>query len=320
MTPIKRTALACLIVFFSCPGLAATPGFATRDLNPVLQPIFLPGYFNLSAESGWHIEHSFYITNTTQEDEADNEFVIIDAENYRYELMLGYRYHDWVVQSRLPFIATEGGQLDQTIEKWHDIFGFPEGDRKDYSRDQVNIQYIRDGVVEYSQADKSNGIGDLSIAVGHHPAGQVGYFVGIELPTGSESDFTGNEGIDLSFWLLGDAAVTESVSVYGLFGITFPADDGALEGLVADEIWVAQAGLTYRYNDDVLVFSQLDLHTQSIDGSDLEPFAHSLQIQLGLGFDNLFDDYRLDLFFSEDIAVGTAPDITFSLRLAHTLN
>ena len=317
MRQIERFVAVSLVLIASSPGLAATPGFATRDLNPVLQPIFLPGYFNLSAEPGWRIEHSFYVTNTTQEDKSGNEFAIIDAENYRYELMLGYRHNDWVFQSRLPLMATEGGQLDQTIEKWHDLFGFPEGDRADYPRDQVNIQYIRDGVIEYSQTEKSSGVGDLSIALGHHPAGEVGYFIGIELPTGSEEDYTGNEGIDLSLWLLGDAPITETVSLYGLFGITFPADDGALKGLVADEIWVGQAGMTYRYNDAVLVFAQLDFHSQSIEGSNLDAFGNSLQIQLGLGFDNLFDDYRLDLFFSEDIVVGTAPDITFSIRVAH---
>ena len=317
MRPIERLVLACLVTIVSCQGLAATPGFATRDLNPVLQPIFLPGYFNLSAEPGWRVEHSFYFTNTTQEDNAGSEFSIIDAENYRYELMLGYRHKDWVFQSRLPFMATEGGELDQTIEKWHDLFGFPEGDRNDYPRDQVNIQYIRDGVIEYSQTEKSSGVGDLSIALGHHPAGEVGYFIGIELPTGSEEDYTGNEGIDLSLWLLGDAPITETASLYGLFGITFPADDGALQGLIANEIWVAQGGLTYRYSDAVLMFAHLDFHSRSIDGSDLDAFGNSLQIQLGLGFDRLIDNYRLDLFFSEDIAVGTAPDVTFALRVSN---
>ena len=36
----------------------------------------------------------------------------------------------------------------------------------------------------------------------------------------------------------------------------------------------------------------------------------------GLGFLKLFDNHRLDLFFSEDIKVESAPDITFGLRLA----
>ena len=60
---------------------------------------------------------------------------------------------------------------------------------------------------------------------------------------------------------------------------------------------------------------QFDLHSKTIDDSDLDAFGNSLQIQLGLGFLNLIEDHRLDLFFSEDIKVGSAPDISFGARL-----
>lgn len=319
MKPARRLRLAaCLIMAVSGSNAAAGPGFATRDLNPVLQPIFFPGYSNLTEEQGWRVDHSLYITNTAQRKSSANESVVIDVENYRYELALGYRRDEWVWQLRMPYLANRGGEFDQLIENWHDLFGFPEGERKKLPRDQVKIEYVRDGVVEYSQTESSSGIGDVSIAVGKHPAGEVGYFVGIELPTGSESDFTGNEGIDVALWLLGDTKLGEASKLYGLFGVTFPADDGALEGLVVDRIWVAQAGLNHRFNDRVLGFTQLDLHSSTIDDSSLVAFGHSLQIQAGLGFDGLIENHRLDLFFSEDIDVGTAPDITFSLRVART--
>ena len=48
----------------------------------------------------------------------------------------------------------------------------------------------------------------------------------------------------------------------------------------------------------------------------LTAFGNSLQIQLGLGFPQLFENHRLDVFFSEDILVGSAPDISFGLRLS----
>ena len=204
------------------------------------------------------------------------------------------------------------------IEDWHDFFGFSNGDRDKFPKDQVQIEYIRDGEVVLSQTESSSGFGDVSIAFGHHPAGEIGYFVALEFPTGSESDFTGNEGIDVALWLLGDTGVSEKTNVYGLFGVTLPADDGALEGLVADQIWVAQAGMNHRFTDNTIGFAQLDMHSESLDDSDLKPFGHSLQLQLGLGFDNWLDKYRVDLFFSEDIDVGTAPDITFGARLART--
>ena len=41
-------------------------------------------------------------------------------------------------------------------------------------------------------------------------------------------------------------------------------------------------------------------------------------MQLGLGFPRLLGEQRLDLFFSEDILVGSAPDISFGLRLSRS--
>ena len=106
------------------------------------------------------------------------------------------------------------------------------------------------------------------------------------------------------------------MSLYGLVGLSFPADDGTLEGLIVDEIWVAQLGLEYRFSQNLVGIAQLDLHSETIEDSDLDAFGESLQIQLGLGFLRLFENHRLDLFFSEDILVGTAPDITFGARLS----
>jgi len=41
-------------------------------------------------------------------------------------------------------------------------------------------------------------------------------------------------------------------------------------------------------------------------------------VVVGVGFLRLFGEHRLDLFFTEDILVGTAPDISFGLRLSRS--
>ncbi|MBT8437341.1 MAG: DUF3187 family protein, partial [Gammaproteobacteria bacterium] len=261
------------------------------------------------------LAHSFYITNTLQEESKSDESLVIDAENYRYELGLSYRKDNWLTQVNIPFMANSGGELDGLIDGWHDFFGLPEGDRDDFPKDDINIAYVRDGVVEYSQDGSSSGLGDLSIALGHQLTDGPAVFVGVELPTGSQSDYSGNEAIDLAIWVTHEQQIDTEMTVYGLFGLSFPGDDGSLEGLVVDEIWVAQAGLDYRFNDNLIATVQLDFHSETIADSDLKAFGNSLQIQLGLGFLQLFENHRLDLFFSEDIMVGTAPDITFGARL-----
>jgi hypothetical protein len=297
-------------------ALIAASGYATRDLNPMLQPIYLPSLVLVSAENGWRVDHSFFITNTFQKMDRGNESLIIDVENYRYELDFSHRRNNWLTQVSIPLLANRGGELDSLIEGWHDFFGMPNASRDKFPQDELNIEYLRDGVVEYSQTGSSSGVGDIALAVGYQPAGKTAYFAGIELPTGSASDFTGNEAIDVAFWLSRELPVNANMNAYGMLGISFPGDDGQLQGLVRDHVWVAQLGLDYRFRDDYVATAQLDLHTSVIEDSDLKAFGESVQLQLGLGFLNLLEDHRLDLFFSEDILVGSAPDISFGLRLA----
>jgi hypothetical protein len=178
------------------------------------------------------------------------------------------------------------------------------------------VAYSRDGVLEYSQDKSSSGLADISLALGYQLSAETRYFVGIELPTGSASNYSGNEAIDFATWVTSEKLIDAELSIYGLFGVSFPGDDGNLQGLLVDKIWVAQLGTQYRFTDGLAGTVQLDWHSQIIDDSDLTALGDSLQIQLGLGFLELIDNHRLDLFFSEDIKVESAPDISFGLRLA----
>jgi hypothetical protein len=305
-----------MLVFASGQAANTAAGLATRDLNPVLQQFYLPAYTPYRSDDGWRIDHSFYVTNTSQKETSGNENLIIDVENYRYQLGLRFRKHNWLGQVDVPFIANSGGELDGTIESWHDIFGLPNGDRDDLPSNQIDVEYTRDGVVEYSQDKSSKGLADISLALGYQLSAETRLFVGIELPTGSESDYSGNEAVDYATWVSYENLIDTELTLYGLLGISFPGDDGNLQGLLVDEIWVAQLGTQYFFNDGIAGTVQLDWHSRIIDDSDLTAFGDSLQIQLGLGFLKLIDKHRLDLFFSEDIKVESAPDISFGIRLA----
>ncbi len=311
-----RGLLAGLVALaLSAPVAGAGPGLATRDLNPILQPVYLPRYAAPPAADGWRVAHDLQITNTYQEQERDGESLVIDVENYRYTFDLGYRRGAWSFAASVPFVASRGGELDQLIEEWHDLFDLPQGGRTRAPRDRVEIRYRRDGITEFSQTESSSGLADLALSLAYHAPGGFGYHVAIELPSGSESDYSGNESVDWALWLTRTRDVDETLTVYGLLGLSFPGDDGALAERVAARIWVAQLGLDYRVGATLSVMAQLDLHSRWLDRSSLKAFGNSAQLQLGLGFDGLLDDHRLDLYFSEDILVGSAPDITFGARL-----
>jgi hypothetical protein len=213
-------------------------------------------------------------------------------------------------------VSNRGGQLDGLIEDWHDFFKLPEGDRAGKPRDQINIAYSRDGSVEYQQDSSSSGLADISLALGYQAQNGTAWFAGVELPTGSADNYSGNEAVDLALWLSHEWQLDEGTCSFALFGVSLPGDGGDLEGLVVDQIWVSQLGVGFQINPSIIATAQLDMHSCTIDDSELDAFGNSLQIQLGLGFPQLFSNHRLDLFFSEDILVGTAPDISFGVRLS----
>ena len=312
----RRFACAGLCLLLGGGSAVADGGYATRDLNPVLQPIYLPTLATFNPANGWKIDHSIYVTNTTQEESRGGESLVIDVENYRYELGLRYRHDQWLARIDIPYVANSAGELDGTIEDWHEFWGFSNGDRDKFDNDQLNIDYRRDGELEYLQDERSSGLGDIGLALGYQASAELAWFVGLELASGDADDFSGNEAVDTALWLTYQGKAGEHAGLFALFGVSFPGDGGNLEGLVADRIWVAQAGFDYRIYPSVVGTLQLDWHSESVDGSKLTAFGDSLQVVVGLGFIDFPGKHRLDLFFTEDILVGSAPDITFGLRLS----
>ena len=314
--PAKSIACAGIGAILGCSQAFADGGFATRDLNPILQPIYLPTLATFNPQNGWKIDHSIYITNTLQEESRDDESLLIDVENYRYELGIRYRQDKWLARLDLPFVSNSGGELDSAIDDWHQFFGLSEGKRDEFPRNQINLDYQRDGSVEYHQDKSSSGIGDMALALGYQVDARFAWFAGIELPTGDADDYSGNEAVDTALWLTYQNKVSEEMGTFALLGVSFPGDGGHLEGLLVDQIWVVQAGFDYRIKPTIVGTLQFDFHSETIENSELKAFGNSLQAQFGLGFLQLFGEHRLDFFFSEDILVGSAPDISFGLRLS----
>jgi hypothetical protein len=64
-----------------------------------------------------------------------------------------------------------------------------------------------------------------------------------------------------------------------------------------------------------MIFVQFDAHTAFIEDSQLRASGNSVQIQIRLGVNKITQGHDIDLFFAEDILVGSASDITVGVRL-----
>jgi len=318
-TANKHTA-ACLCALLASEAGAASLGLNTRDQNPILQAYYLPS-IDMQEKSGWHISHSLFITNTFQEQSKKGEEVLIDVENYRYDFSLAYQTDSWRIQTTVPFIANDGGSLDGLIEEWHDLFGLPQGGRTTNADDQINMLYTRDGNTVFQQTRADSDLGDISISFNyrltHTDKTTTELGIGVELPSGSIESNSGNESTDAAVWISKARQLTDKSNFYGMLGLSFIGEGGQLENQLKDRVWLAQFGSEYDFYPDITGILQFDFHTPLLKNTDLDAFGNSLQVQFALQFKRWFDEYHIDLFFSEDIMVKTAPDITFGLRLSH---
>jgi hypothetical protein len=315
------------LITFAWPALlasfghaaATTIGLATRDQNPMLQAYYLPS-IEFSTRPGWQFSHSLFITNTYQTESINNETLVIDVENYRYDFSIAYQQDDWRLSTKIPLIFNQGGSLDGLIEDWHDFWGLPEGGRNANPDNQLNIEYIKNGQLIFLQNQADNDVGDISVSLSYRLAGNEEKFtevsLGIELPTGSVETNSGNEATDVAIWLSHKRDATELTSLYGLIGYSRLGKGGQLSEQLASGTWVAQLGAEHHFTSNITGIVQFDMHSPLIKDSMLKAFGNSLQMQAGLQFGKLIQNHDLVLFFSEDILAGSAPDITFGARLS----
>jgi len=273
-----------------------------------------------ASHPGWQYSHSLFITNTFQTESINNETLVIDAESYRYDFAIAYQQNNWRLNTKIPLIFNQGGSLDGLIEGWHDFFGLSDGGRNSNPNDQLNIEYINNGQTVFLQNKSTNDIGDIEVALSYRLSGgenrSTEISAGIELPTGSIETNSGNEAVDLALWLSHQRATTDITDIYGLIAHSRLGKGGQLGEQQKSDTWVVQLGAEHAFSADITGILQFDMHSALIKDSALKAFGNSLQVQVGLKFRNWIAKHNLDLFFSEDIYSGSAPDITFGVRIS----
>lgn len=300
---------------------------ALSNRQPLVQMYNLPG-----ARTGAVLEPErtqlrlgFDIANNFTSSSSGSESVVLDGESQRIELAgsrgLG---QGWEVGFSLPWIDYRGGSLDSFIEDWHDTFGLPDGDRPGTRRDQLHFQYARDGRTELDFDRARSGIGDLQLNAAYSllrtESSAVALAATLNLPTGDADKLTGTEATNLG--------VTLAATRYTLFGLPLTAtgnigalwlDRGDVLGdRQKDVVWLGAAELGWAVADAWRLKVQVNAHS-ALYRSDLRELGDtSAQLLLG-GSVRLAPRWYLDVAVGEDIAVDTAPDVTFQIALKASL-
>lgn len=309
--------IACALLFTNAQADLYT-GLATRDQNPLLIPYWVPHTIAATGSSELQISSSLFISNTAQDETTPNETLIINAETYRLDINLQYEKNNWVYQMQIPFIASNGGFLDEIIIDWHDFLGLPQGSRLNQPNNTLNIQYQNNNEQIIDSQQSYDGIGDISfVAVRPLYQGKTSTWalgLGLNIPSGESNPLISNQGTDAALWL---SYLPQTSPAFITVGIIKASNNGLFKNRLKSLVIFAQSGFEMAISHQTKLQFQLDYHSAFIN-SQTDALGESLQMQIGLHFAQLMSP-NIRLFFSEDILVGSAPDITFGAQINWSL-
>lgn len=295
--------------------------------QPLVQLYNLPGARSgdvLGADQGV-LRLGYDIANDFASSRDAGESIALDGELQRVELAYSHGLgNGWEIGAMLPWIRYSGGSLDAFIEDWHKTFGLPDGNRPDTRRNQLQFNYARNGRTELDFDRSTSGIGDLQLNAAYSLLRSADTAIALDLtvnlPTGDADKLTGAEATNVG--------LTLAATRYALFGLPLTAtgnigalwlDRGdVLADRQEDVVWFGAAELGWAVADAWRLKLQVNAHS-AFYRSDLDEIGHpGVQLLLG-GSVRLAPRWYVDVGVGEDIAIDTAPDVTFQVALKAVL-
>ena len=318
-----RVVFAAFLGLFLAQPVTADPLYA-KNLAPAAGLFGFPNLRNANALEGgaWTVALHGNVANNYSVDDNRRESVNFDVESRRLALRAAYGFGGgWELEAEVPWMRHEGGDLDKVIEKWHDFWNLPDGDRDDAPRDLVDVRYAGPGA-EFSLQEEVDGVGDINVALvktlWNSDTAAVSARAGIKLATGEEEDLlgSGSEDYYLSLNFSGDHRTDIPIVWHGQVGYLRAGDADVLGDIQEQDLWFAGLGMAWRAWQAVHLKVQVDSHAAVADSALTQMGDTSVQITAGLAW--LFaEGWEAEFSFSEDIAVDTAPDFVLQLGVRY---
>jgi hypothetical protein len=298
--------------------------FQAHVENMLTRSFYVPTPSDARLSDGADFSAAFSISNTVNAERRGDESLLVDGESDSLRLSVDGRLApDWRYRLSVPVIHDGGGFLDQTIESWHSFFGFQQGNRPYYPKDQIRYDYRytpgnnSPGAILVSVNQPGTRLGGLAAEAGWYaadsPAQTLSFWGGTQMPTGAVSRLTGDGAWDAALW--GHWARRGSVWQIGVeAGVAEPFGDEIFGGRAHHAVAFARSAITRSLGSRWSVRAQLDGQTRRVDDSELRFLGPSLQLSLGAAY-RLRNRWRVAFGFTEDAAVNTAPDVTFFLSV-----
>lgn len=322
-----------LMLAFACamagPSLAQAPKpeepLYVKNLSPVAGLLGLPSQRSAAVgEPGqWSLGLHSSVASHYVADRGRAEALNLDGETRRLALELRYAVAaGWELQLELPWVQQDGGVLDDAIDGWHDLWGMPDNGRGDVASDLLDYRYAQRQQLRFALLEESSGIGDTSLALQRHlyrdDGLDVALALGYKFGTGEPGDFTGSGESDLyaALRLSGLALADLPLDWHAQAGYLRAGELEMLGPRQERNLWFAGGALSWSFAQHWRLLGQLDAHAAPLDSALDALGSTAVLLSAGLRWAP-GPRWALDFTVIEDIAVETAPDVTFQFDLRY---
>lgn len=321
----NRSRLLIVITLLSFGSEAAlatdTPSawLLTRDQNPFALATGLPLAPSLPPSGGWQFDATFNIANTELEQFAGNSSVLFDAETHESRFSAAYAFNEnWSLRGSISHLWIGSGFLDGPVERFHNAFGFDNGDRGLLGTRAPTIEVRNDDTLLYSLDRSHSGAGPLLIDLTRHwrlaNQGMLGIVLGSKFSTGSRSGLSDSGGTDFSLSAFTLLPIGERLTFGARAGVLFQGNNRLLGNLARNRVPFASILLRYRLGENWSALVQSDAHGALY--SDLPDILGSASNQLNLGLSRRFGErVEFQATLGEDLPALHTTDVVLGFNL-----
>jgi hypothetical protein len=299
------------------PTVTSAEPLLTRNQNPLTLPYGLPTPLPArlpSAGSGRFTLDVNWSNSANLESSDDYDFTM-DAESQEVRLRLEHALGSkWAAMIEVPWRNLSGGSLDGFIDNWHDLFGLPQGPRKDMPDDRLLIDYQQGGQALLHVDDSGSGIADIPIGIGYQAYSSderaLGAWLTVKLPVGDSDYLLGSGATDVALSVAGETRLAEKWLLFGQVDAVWLGDGDILPQYQDSFAWSGLAGVSWNAWRTLDLTVQFQANSQIFD-LPVEGMSGDAVI---LGYGGSYrttGGWRFDFGMSEDIQVDASPDATF---------
>lgn len=312
--------LASLIVILPITSVTQASPFTVHNQSPTNRVIGLMAAAPARrvAQPGMQLSGALDWSSIASASRNSDEDIVLDGETVTLTLNAAMDRAEWRWWASLPVYNQSGGTLDGFINDYHQLFGFPEGDRPAQTKDTLLYSYLVNGVDLLGVQSDDSGIGDLRLGATRYLSTSADTALAarfqLKLPTGDSDSLFGSGAVDFSVAIDAERRPRNSdMQLFAGAGLIATGDGDVLPDIKNNALVFAYAGLTYPLLAALDLTLQLDATSAPYD-SDLPELGNSVQITVG-GVWKFNDRWELAIAVGEDVAVHSAPDVDLHFEL-----